>query len=185
MRYFVIMGLGFFLVACGESGEPPLVAEEILQLNPRANQVVFGMDHYMADEGIRRAHVKADTAFFIEDESLVELRVMEVTFFNAEGDTTSVLTSREGTYDWDTGNMTANIDVVVVNPRENRRVETSVLNYNSSLDRIWGDQPTTITEADGTVIEGTAFETNSRMDRVDLTSAHIVRPGTRQQQREQ
>ena len=185
MRYLVIIGLGFSLVACSESGEPPLVAEEILQLNPRANQVVFGMDHYMAVEGIRRAHVKADTAFFIEDESLVELRVMEVTFFDAQGDTTSVLTAREGTYDWNTGNMTANIDVVVVNPRENRRVETSALNYDTSLDRIWGDQPTTITEADGTVIEGTAFETNSRMDRVDLTSMHIVRPGTRQTEREQ
>jgi LPS export ABC transporter protein LptC len=185
MRYFIVLTAGFFLVACSEGGEPPLVAEEILQLNPRANQVVFGMDHYMAQEGIRRAHVKADTAFFIEDESLVELRIMEVTFFDAEGDTTSVLTALEGTYDWNSGNMTAKIDVVVVNPRDNRIVETSVLNYDSKSDRIWGDRPTTITEADGTVIEGTAFETNSRMDRVDLTSAHIVRPGTRQPQREQ
>ena len=185
MRYFVIMALSFCLVACADSGEPPLVAEDILALNPEANQVGFGVVHYMANEGIRRARVTADTAFYIDNKTLIDIRVMEVIFFDAQGDTASILTAREGTYNWNTGNMTARTDVVVVNPRENRTVETSVLNFDSTSDRIWGDEPTTITEADGTVIEGTAFETNSRMDRVDLTSAHIVRPGTRQSQREQ
>jgi hypothetical protein len=52
------------------------------------------------------------------------------------------------------------------------------------MDRIWGDEPVTMIEADGTVVEGTAFETNSRMDRVDLTSSRIVRPAS-QSQREQ
>jgi len=185
MRHFVILTLGILSVACRESGEPPLVAEDILALNPEANQVGFGVVHYMASEGIRRARVTADTAFYIENKTLIDIRIMEVVFFDGQGDTTSILTAREGSYDWNTGNMTARTDVVVVNPREGRRVETSILNYDSSSDRIWGDQPTTITEADGTVIEGTAFETNSRMDQVDLTSAHIVRPGTRQPQREQ
>ncbi|MEE9133688.1 MAG: LPS export ABC transporter periplasmic protein LptC [Gemmatimonadota bacterium] len=181
MRVVGAMVLAMALVSCRDSGEPPLVAEEVLQLNEKANQVVFGLDHYVTNQGVRRAHIKADTAFFLENESVVELRVMEVTFFDAMGDTTSILTAQEGTYDWSTSNMTAAIDVVVISPREGRRVETSVLNYNSAMDRIWGDQPTTIIEADGTVVEGTAFETNARMDRVDLTSARIVRPGSQPQ----
>lgn len=180
-RWIGALVLASSLAACSESGDPPLVAEEILQLNPKANQVVFGLDHFLAEEGIRRAQVKADTAFFLEDESLVELRIMDVIFFDSSGDTTSILTAQEGTYDWETGNMTAKIDVVVINPRENRRVETSVLHYSSAMDRIWGDEPATIFEADGTVVEGTAFETNSRMDRVDLTSARIVRPASQSQ----
>ncbi len=185
MRYLIILALGIPFLACRESGEPPLVAEEILALNPEANQVGFGVVHYMANEGIRRARVTADTAFYIEDKTLIDIRIMEVVFFDGQGDTTSILTAREGTYDWNTGNMTAKTDVVVVNPREGRTVETSVLYYESSADRIWGDQPTTITQADGTVIEGTAFETTSRMDQVDLTSMHIVRPGTQRPEREQ
>ena len=185
MRYFAFLYLGASLLACSESGEPPLVAEDILALNPEANQVGFGVEYYMANEGIRRAHVTADTAFYIEDKTLIDLRVMEVTFFDLQGDTSSILTAWEVTYDWNTGNMTAKTDVVVVNQRDGRTVETSVLSYDSSLDRIWGDQPTTITYADGTVVEGTAFETNSRMDQVDLTSMHIVRPGSRQPQREE
>ncbi len=166
-----------FLVSCRESGEPPLVAEEILQLNSEANQVVFGLEHYVTTGGIRRALVEADTAFFLEGRSLVELRTLRVTFFNANGEETSVLTSREGTYDWESGDMTATTDVVVVNRAEGRRIETSVLHYSRYEDRIWSDEYTTMTEADGTVVEGTAFDSDSRMERIDLTSPRLTRPG--------
>jgi LPS export ABC transporter protein LptC len=181
MRLWLITTIGAGLVACGDTGEPPLVAEDVLQLNVEANQVVFGLAHWVTSEGIRRARVEADTAFFIEDRALVELRMMHVVFFDAAGDTTSILTSLEGTYDWNTQDMVAERDVVVVNPKDGRRVETSVLYYNRAEDRIWGDQPTKIWEPDGTLVEGTAFETNSRMDRVDLTSPRMVRPGTQPQ----
>ncbi len=150
--------LAFWLLACGESGEPPLVAEEILQLNPEANE--------------------ADTAFFLEGRPVVELRVLRVTFYNIAGEETSVLTSLEGTYDWDNGDMTARNDVVVVNRAEGRRLETSVLYYLRPEDRIWSDEPTTMIQADGTIIEGTAFESDSRMEQINLDSPRMTRPGT-------
>lgn len=182
MRFWLITVLGVGLFACGETGDPPLVAEDVLQLNEEANQVcIGGCVHWVTSEGVRRARVEADTAFFIEDRALIDLRIMNVVFFDAAGDTTSILTSLEGTYDWNTQDMEAKRDVVVVNPKDGRRVETSVLYYNRAEDRIWGDQPTKIYEPDGTVVEGTAFETNSRMDRVDLTSPRMVRPGTQPQ----
>lgn len=177
----MILALSTCLTACRDSGEPPLVAEDILRLNSEANQVAIGLKHYVTSEGIRRAYVEADTAFFIESKGLVELSVLQVTFFNGIGDTTSVLTSSEGTYDWNTGDMTATENVVVVNPRKGRRVETSVLYYNRSEDRIWSDAATKMFEADGTVVEGTAFESNSGMEQVNLTSARAVSPGARQQ----
>ncbi len=166
------------LVSCREGGEPPLVAEEILRLNEAANQVVLGLDHYVTAEGVRRAHVEADTAFFLEGKPLIELRVMRVTFFDAVGDTTSILTARHGTYNWNSGDMTAKDEVVVLIPREGRRIETSVLYYDRAHDRIWGDELTRMFEADGTIMEGTAFETNSNMDRIDLTSPRLIRPAT-------
>ncbi len=178
-RSVAIVCLGSLgLLSCGEGGEPPLVAEEILQLNPEANQVVFGLEHYVTTDGIRRALVEADTAFFLENRSLVELRELQVTFYNASGEETSVLTSREGTYDWQNGDMTARTDVVVINRAEERRIETSVLNYRRDEDRIWSDESTTMYEADGTVIEGTAFESDSRMERIDLSSPRLTRPGS-------
>jgi hypothetical protein len=102
-------------------------------------------------------------------------------FFDAAGDTTSILTSERGTYYWNTQDMIAEQNVVVVDPTDGSRIETSILNYNRGEDRIWGDQPAKMWESDGTVTEGTAFETNSRMDRVTLTSPRMVRPGTQPQ----
>lgn len=169
--------LAFWLLACGESAEPPLVAEEVLQLNPDANQVAFGLEHYVTAGGIRRALVEADTAFFLEGRPVVELRVVRVTFYNEEGEETSILTSREGTYDWDNGDMTAKDDVVVVNRAEGRRLETSVLYYLRPEDRIWSDEHTTMFYADGTIIEGTAFESDSRMEQINLDSPRVTRPG--------
>lgn len=169
------------LAACGERADTPLVAEEILQLNAKANQVVIGLEHYVTEEGVRRARVVADTAFFLEDQTTVELRVMRVTFYDANGRVTSVLTARRGTYDWETTDMVAEEDVVVINPDEGRRIETSVMYYSRRDDRIWGDAPTKMIEVDGTVVEGSAFESNSSLDEVHLTSARLVKPVTQPQ----
>ncbi|MGD2217364.1 MAG: LPS export ABC transporter periplasmic protein LptC [Gemmatimonadales bacterium] len=174
----IVPCLVFLALACGESGEPPLVAEEILQLNPDANMVMFGLESYVTAGGIRRALVEADTAFFLEGRPIVELRGVRVTFYNEDGEETSVLTSREGTYDRDNGDMTAKEDVVVVNRAEGRRLETSVLYYLRPEDRIWSDKPTTLIEADGTIIEGTAFTSDSRMEQINLDNLRITRPGT-------
>ncbi len=177
VRAITALCLAWFSLGCGEGGEPPLVAEEILQLNPDANQVVFGLEHYVAADGIRRALVEADTAFFLEGQPIVELRVLRVTFYNVDGEETSVLTAREGTYDWDNGDMTASIDVIVENRAEGKRLETSVLYYLRPEDRIWSDKPTTMIYPDGTIIEGTAFESNSKMEQIDLDSPRVTRPG--------
>lgn len=183
-RAWLATALAIALAACGESGEPPLVAEDILQLNQEANQVLFGSEHWVTSEGIRRARIEADTAFFIDERATVEIRGMTVVFFDAAGDTTSILTSREGEYDWNSQNMVAKRDVVVVNPKDGRRVETSVLYYNRMEDRIWGDEPTKLYEPDGMITEGTAFETDPQMERVRISSPRMVRPGS-QPQREQ
>ncbi len=169
----------FGLSACRDGNEPALVAEEVLRLNAEANQVVFNLQHFVTARGVRRAEIKADTAFFLEDKAIVELRVVEVTFFDHMGEVTSILTSRDGTYDWNSSDMVARNDVVVENPAEGRTIKTSVLHYQQAADRIWSDAPTEMIEADGAVIRGTAFESNPRMDRVDLTSPEMIRRGTR------
>jgi LPS export ABC transporter protein LptC len=182
-RVFWVTALVFSALSCQDSGEPPLVAEEILQLNPEASQVVFNMQHHMDSEGVRRAYVEADTAYYLENQSLVELRVLKVTFYDSNGAEASILTSKEGRYDWGTGDMIAKVDVVVQNSK-GERIETTVLNYNRIRDRLWSEEPTRMMYADGTIIEGTAFESDSRMEVIELTSATMVRPGSQQPERE-
>jgi LPS export ABC transporter protein LptC len=177
-RAIAALCLALCPLACGEGGEPPLVAEEILQLNPDANMVMFGLESHVTAGGIRRALVEADTAFFLEGRPIVELRGVRVTFYNENGEEASVLTSREGTYDRDNGDMTAKDDVVVANRSEGRRLETSVLYYLRPEDRIWSDKHTKMIYADGTVVEGTAFESDSRIEQVNLDSPRMTRPGS-------
>ena len=170
------VGIFALLVAsCGEAGEAPLVAEDILQLNSRANRVAMGLVHYVTSEGIRRARIEADTAFFIEDIAMVELRAMEVTFYDDDGNETTVLTAREGTYDWDTGDMTATYDVVIIKREEGKRIEAPEMSYDRARDRIWSDEHTTMYQADGTVIEGTSFVSDSGMELVELDEPRVVR----------
>lgn len=176
-RVWLVAILAAGLAACGESGEPLRVTEDMVQVTQEASQVVLGGTMWVTSEGVRRARVEADTAFIIDEKATVELRMMTVIFFGAAGDTTSILTSREGEYDWNSQNMVARGDVVVLNPEDGRRVETSVVYYDGLDDRIWGDQPTKIWEPDGTLVEGTAFETDPRMDRVELTAPSIAKSG--------
>lgn len=176
-----VPALIFLLAACREGQEPTLVAEDVLDQVAEANKVAININHLVTAGGVRRAEIEADTAYFLEEKATVELRGVHATLFDQVGATSSVLTSREGTYYWSTGDMIARKDVVVRNPAEGRTIKTSILHYEQAADRIWSDQPTEMIEADGTVIKGTSFESNTRMDRVDLTSPEMVRRGSRPQ----
>ena len=58
-----------------------------------ADQVLFGMSHYVTDAGIQRAHVRADTAYFYSPAQTAELRNVHITFYDTRGAETSTLTS--------------------------------------------------------------------------------------------
>lgn len=179
MRWSVplLLGVAGLLCACEEAGQESVVTPELLDL--KTNQLVIGLETYVTTQGVRKAHLVADTAHFIEDSTLVDLVEVRVTFYGANGDVSSVLTARRGNYDWDSGNMVGREDVVVLDPEEGRRVETSVMYYDRQEERIWSDAPTRVFEADGTEIEGTSFESDPSLDEIDLESARLVRPGAR------
>src|SRR5438445_4253334 len=86
-----------------------------------ADQVLFGMSHYVTDAGIQRAHVRADTAYFYSPAQTAELRNVHITFYDTRGAETSTLTSRQGTYHWRSGDMEARGNVVVVRTDRDRK----------------------------------------------------------------
>src|SRR5512147_1945498 len=83
-----------------------------------ADQVLVDMDHYVTGDGIVRARVRADTAYFYQNSQSAELRNVHVTFYGTDGAETSTMTAREGTYHWGTGEGTGDMEgrgnVVVV-----------------------------------------------------------------------
>lgn len=165
---------GLALAACAP-GDPGPVAEAAL-LRLQCDQLMVGLEHFLAADGVRRARVVADTACFLEDRATVGLHRVRVTFYDAVGAPSSTLTSDSASYDWLAGDMHAVGNVVVVDAETGRRVETSVLYYERAKEEIWSDQATTMTEPDGTVVEGTGFRSSSGLERVEMENARLTRP---------
>src|SRR2546426_3818884 len=134
MRYCALLG-ALVWAAC-ETGIKPTAT---IAAPDSADQVLFGMSHYVTDAGIQRAHVRADTAYLYSPAQTTELRNVHITFYDPRGTETSTLTSREGTYRWRGGDMEARGNVVVVRT-DGATLRTEVLRYNQARNQVSSDK---------------------------------------------
>jgi len=153
------------LAACSSLDQPPTTAGAA----DSADQIGFGLFHYMTADGVRRLKLEADSAYMYETSQRHRLFGIRVTFYGPEGRETSTLTAIEGQYDWRTGDMEARGDVVVVSP-DHRRLETTVLKYERSADRIVGPEPFVWITPEQRV-EGDAFTSDPELRNVQTTRA--------------
>ena len=137
--------------------------------------IVFGMVAFMSSNGVREGRIRADTAYTFADSSKVDLRVMTAVFFDESGNDRATVTGREGTWDQDTDFMLAKGDVVLLVHVDGSKIESAEINYDPGMDRVWSDSATVRTLADGTVQQGSAFESD-----IDFTTVRVenVRGGT-------
>jgi LPS export ABC transporter protein LptC len=137
-----------FLCACatvplGACGKNDLRGISILQADT-ADQVLDSVYHVITKDGMRQSIVEADTAYYYELSKTFELRHLRVTFFNVNGGQTSVLTSREGTYQVSAGQMEAR-GSVEVRSVDGRILNTDILRYDQNQNKIMTDRPFTFT----------------------------------------
>ena len=136
---------------CRGSDQPPVT----ITAADSADQVIFGLDHFVTRDGVRRARVRARKAYFYENSQTAELDSMTVTFFSPEGAETSTLTADEGTYYWRTSDMEARGNVVAITP-DGRRLRTSIMKYFSARNQIEGPAPF-VFDAPDRHLEGQGF----------------------------
>jgi LPS export ABC transporter protein LptC len=147
--------LSVLLSACEETGARPTTT---IQAPDSADQVLEGFSHYVTTQGVRRSRVDADTAYFYEGSQITELRNIKVVFYNLNGEESSTLTARRGTYRWQDGSMEANDNVVVVSP-DGRRLRTETLRYDNASNTISTDKRFTFDR--GTEhLEGNSFRSD-------------------------
>jgi LPS export ABC transporter protein LptC len=132
----VLAGMLALGSACRDEGRP------VATINPAdsADQVLLGMSHYVTQDGVQRARVRADTAYFYSPTQTASLRQVHITFFDAAGAETSTLTSHSGLYHWRTGDMEADGNVVVVTT-DGRTLRTDQLRYSQARNEVTSDQP--------------------------------------------
>jgi len=140
-------------VACS-AGKQPSVAPRN-PLADSADQVMFGVRTFITDQGIKRAEMHADTGYFFDNNSRIEVRNERTFFFTVTGQQSAVLTSIEGTYSSRRNTMEARKNVLVVSD-DGKRLETSQLAYNQTTNLISSDSPFVLTQPDRRV-EGIGF----------------------------
>lgn len=130
--FAVALGL---VAACQRQGVRPTAARSPAD---SADQVMFKMDSYMSQDGVRKNYVVAETAYIYQAAQKMDLRRLKVTFFDNTGRQSSVLTARQGMYSITLGSLDARGDVVVVST-DGRRLTTPHLIYDRSAMQLRSD----------------------------------------------
>ena len=121
-----------------------------------ADQVLADMTHYVTNDGVVRARVRADTAFFYQNSQSVEMRNVHITFYDTDGRETSTMSAKDGTYHWATGDMEGRGNVVVVGAGDGRTLRSEVMRYKQATNQVSSDQPF-IFDGPGRHITGQGF----------------------------
>lgn len=163
------------LAACRSGKKTPPVSGRS-SLADSAEQVMFGAEFNLTDGGVLRAALSADTAFFFDDNTRVELSHVKTNFFTPAGAHSAVLTSRRGTYRTQTGEMVARGDASVESP-DGRRLRSEELKYDQSRNEVSSDSAFVLTEP-GRRLEGVGFRSDPNLQNVRVLKTLSGRSGS-------
>lgn len=150
--------------ACQDKGVTPPVTQTAAD---SADQILFGLFHYVTEDGVKRSLVEADTAYLYDATQTAELKKVKVTFYDENGAVSSVLTANEGTYFQQTGGMTARGNVIGTSP-DGRTLRTTVLTYEPNSRKVSTDQPFTFLR-NGNTLEGDGFTSDVNFSNIVVT----------------
>lgn len=122
-------------IGCTDQGTRPTAATTSAD---SADQVIFQMTTRGYENGDRRSHVTADTAYVYQSAQRMNLRRLRVVFFDETGKQSSVLTARSGIYNLTNGSLDAR-GGVFVESGDGRKLTTEHLIYDKGLLQLRSD----------------------------------------------
>lgn len=141
--------------ACGEDVARPLT---VVAAADTADQVMVGFEHFVTSNGIRKATIRADSAYIYTGTQTTDLRDVKATFFGSDGRQLATLDARQMLYRFQDNSMEA-LGNVVVQSTDGRRLATERLVYDPATDRVSSDQAFTY-DAGGQHLIGQGFTTD-------------------------
>ncbi len=127
------------------------------------------------EQGIRTARLQFDTAFQWRDSTHQSLRGVDLTVFNEDGSQRAQVTALRGRFEPRDESLTANGNVVLVIPFQDRRLETEELHYDPEAEQLRSDSAIVLIER-GRRYEGTSFTSDLEFQNfVVYGSAGVVR----------
>ena len=170
MRSIVPLSIFLAIVlvsACNRQSRQPPVAKHS-RLADSADQIMFGAKFNMTDNGVARALLYGDTAFFFDANTRVELENVHTTFFATTGAKSGILTSQHGTYHTQSGLMTARGNVVVKS-EDGRELRSQEVNFDQTHNQIFTDSAFVETDS-GHSMAGVGFRADP-----DLKNVHVLK----------
>lgn len=150
------------IAGCSEKGAQPTT---VVSASDSADQVMYGFVHFLTRDGVREGRVEADTAYFYDPTQVTVLRNMRLSFIDSTGNENATITSKVGTYTWQTGNMVADTNVVLKS-HDGRVLKSEQLFYDATKKEL--STPLFFTfDKDSDHIQGKGF-------RSDLKFEHVV-----------
>ena len=153
--------------ACTDTKAPPVVSKD--PAADSADQVMFGVRHFLTKNGIRQAQLRSDTAMMFDEGTRIMLRKVRLTFFSESGTENAVLVAKRGRYDTRNQVMEGHGDVVVTT-NDGRRLETQQLKFDQSRNEISSDSAYVATEG-GRRQSGIGFRSDPNMNNVQCLRA--------------
>ena len=143
---------------CSDGPPTPVAGEGLLEM--AADIISYDVVTYMTNaEGIRSGRIRADSAYYYLDSTVVHMRGVEMDVYTEDGLVRATVTAERGRYDERTQQMHAVGDVVLVFPDEARRLESEELHYDPLTEGIRSEAASTY-HHDGQTTRGTCFRSD-------------------------
>jgi LPS export ABC transporter protein LptC len=167
------------LSACNEGGG--VKPSAVVAATDSADQVLYGFVHFLTRDGVREGHVEADTAYFYDPTQTTVLRNMKIVFIDSAGSENATITARKGTYKWQSGDMTADSNVVM-RARDGRVLKTEELFYDGAKKQLSSKVYFTF-DQNADHLEGDGFVSDMKFEHIVVsgprgkTGEGVVMPG--------
>lgn len=181
-RSFCTLAAIALLASACQKIQAPKTAATARGIDPLADQVAFGSRTLVTDAGLRRAEVLSDTALFYDDNTRMDMRVVQAIFYNSSGAKDAVLTSRTGRY-LTRDNVLEARGNVIIKTVDGRTLVTEQIKFDSRVNQISSDSAFVLTE-EGREASGVGFVSDPDMNNLRIISAsrakakNIKLPGT-------
>lgn len=162
------------LAGCEKESQKPLASDTLLGLE--ADQVLVGVEMNLTRAGVRNGILVADTAFSFQEEGLLQLRNLVITFYGSTGLEEGVLTGREGEYRFETGDVEVRGGVEVTEAAGSKRLVTERLRYAAEADSLYGDTAFVLYRP-GLEMRGASFVSDAELENVQSLNPSFVSEG--------
>ena len=156
LRLPMLVGL-VALASCGDASEAP-VAESGMQ-DLVADYVIYEMEQYLTQDGVRSGVVISDSAYVFDDSTTVHLFGVDMKLYTETGSERARVTSERGWLNQRTEQMVARGNAILVVPDRDVEVRSPELNYAPGADQIFSDSVSTM-RIEGRESRGTCFKSD-------------------------